>query len=42
LIAEQNFSLDILEEAVDKIMNEGRYPLLNDDFIYAMNGVDNA
>jgi hypothetical protein len=42
LIAEQNFSLDVFEEAEERVMNEGRYPMLNDDFIYTMNGVDNA
>lgn len=40
LLAEENLSADVLEEAEDKLFNEGRYFLHNDDIINTMGEVE--
>ncbi|AOT07148.1 hypothetical protein [Pseudoalteromonas luteoviolacea] len=39
-LAEQNLSKDVLEQAEDKLVTEGRYLLHNEDFLYSMAGVN--
>jgi hypothetical protein len=39
-LAEQNLSEDVIVQAEDKLVNEGRYLLHNDDFLQTMTGVN--
>jgi hypothetical protein len=41
-IAEQNISLDVLHDAEDKLFDEGRYFLHDDEFIDSMRALENA
>ena len=39
-LAQSNLSASILELAEEKLSNEGRYPLHNEDFLLSMEGTN--